>query len=402
MGLIQKKEEHDVIEGIEIIERSEEPDDLPKTEVDLIAGKSAEDIAAESDDAEADDSDKDDADASGAHFSGASSASDEKDADKKRKHGKKKAESSEKRPKAASGGSDGSDGTNPPASGDGSDKTPGKRNNMAIGIAVAVIAVIVAAVIGYFVGSGGFSQANAGATASTLTEDQLDTVVASWTYKGASSDITARQLIESQYSLDAVKNDDGTYPTPTADAALSYVRNQILLSEADSRGITVSEDEMTEFAEERIGSSDYASLAEQYNLSEDQAKEVVRQQATMQKLYDQVVPATTASVPTAPTEPEDGDTSTRSQDYATYIIGLAGDEWDAEANTWASEDGAFYQALSGTDFTADSASYEEALTAYYTAYQQYAQQSNEASATWTEFENALFAEADVNLYGLFA
>ena len=48
MGLIQKKddEEREVIEGVEIIERSDVPDDLPQADYDLVAGESAEDIAA--------------------------------------------------------------------------------------------------------------------------------------------------------------------------------------------------------------------------------------------------------------------------------------------------------------------------------------------------------------------
>ena len=38
MGFIQKKdtEEHDVIEGIEVIERSDTPDDMPVSEVDVV------------------------------------------------------------------------------------------------------------------------------------------------------------------------------------------------------------------------------------------------------------------------------------------------------------------------------------------------------------------------------
>ena len=92
----------------------------------------------------------------------------------------------------------------------------------------------------------------------------------------------------------------GTYPTPSADTALNYARNQILLAEADARGITVSDEEMASHAEETIGTSDFSAMAEQYNLSEEQAKEVVRQQTTLQKLYDQIVPEVNASMPTAP------------------------------------------------------------------------------------------------------
>ena len=367
MGLVQKKEEHEVIDGIEVIERSDTPDDLPKTEFDLVSGASAEDIAAggsaDEGDEPSDDDEKGKAPAGGSRLKHASKEDDTHD-----------------------------DG------GDGGEDTPARKRSVLFG-AIAVVAVIAAAIIGYVLGSGGLGGSK-GAGSSSLTEDQLDTVIATYTYNGQKTDVTARELLESQYSLEALVQDDGTYPTPSADTALNYARNQILLAEADARGITVSDEEMASHAEETIGTSDFSAMAEQYNLSEEQAKEVVRQQTTLQKLYDQIVPEVNASMPTAPTEPADGDTSARSKDYADYIIGLLGDEWDSEAGTWASEDGTFYQALSGTDFTADSASYEEAMTAYYTAYQAYADQSSQASSAWTDFENELFAKAGIDLYGL--
>ena len=372
MGLVQKKEEHDVIDDIEIIERSDTPDDLPTPEYDLVAGKSAEDIAAEAED-EAPEAPA----AGGSHFG-------------------KHAATDAGEPKPSS---DVPAGPVEPTAGAGDGGS--RKGATPLFAAIAVIAVIVAAIVGYFVGSGAGSAAPAGVDSATITEDQLDTVVARWSYNNEDHDVTARELLESQYSLDAVKQDDGTYPTPTADTALNLVRNQILLAEAEARGITVSDDEMTQFAQETIGMSDFATMAEQYQVTEDQAKEIVRQQATLQKLYDQIVPESTATVPTAPVEPENGDSSTRSKEYADYIIGLAGDEWDAEAGTWASQDGAYYSALSGTDFTADSASYEQALTAYYTAYQLYAQTSSEATQAWSEFRNGLYANADISLYGLY-
>ena len=70
--------------------------------------------------------------------------------------------------------------------------------------------------------------------------DRLDSTVASYSYNGKKSDITAREAIESQYSLDTVKDGDGNYTAPSADVILSYVRNKILLDAAEDEGITVS------------------------------------------------------------------------------------------------------------------------------------------------------------------
>ena len=46
MGLIQKKDERDELDGIEVIGRGEGPDGLDANPVELVAGESAEDIAA--------------------------------------------------------------------------------------------------------------------------------------------------------------------------------------------------------------------------------------------------------------------------------------------------------------------------------------------------------------------
>ncbi len=53
-------------------------------------------------------------------------------------------------------------------------------------------------------------------------------------------------------------------------------------------------------------------------------------------------------------------------------------------------------------FTADSATYKQAMTAYYTAYQQYSSQASSASSKWTEYANGLYAKANISIYGLFA
>ncbi len=358
MGLIQKKDEHEEVDGIEIIEREDTPGDIDASDVELVAGTSAEHIAAHTT-AEAEDK-------------------------RAEKEMLESAADKELMPEAEDGSGNGGGAS---------------KKHHTIFVAVAVIAIIVAAIAGYFIGAGGF--AGKGTGAADITEDQLDSTVASYTYNGKTVDITAREAITSQYSLDTVKNDDDTYPSPSADVILSYVRNQILLAEADSRGISATDDEMEAYAEESIGSSDYSTIASQYGLDEDQAKNIVKQQTTLQKLYKEVIGDTSTSAPTAPTEPENGDTSTASKEYADYIINLAGDEWDSETGTWASEDGTYAQALSGEEFTADSATYAQALTAYYTAYQQYSQEVSNQSSTWSDFENDLFKSANVNIYGLF-
>lgn len=384
MGLILKKDEseHEVIEGIEVIERSDVPDDLPENPVELVSGASAEDIASGDDEAQ-------DAQAEGTDADGL----DDEDG------------------REPASGDDGDDADGEPGDDelhDAGDDEPAHTGVLANvprgvkigGVAALIIVAVVAAVIGYVIGSGGFGGTGTGTA--TVGEDQLDTVIASYTYNGASHDITVRSAIESEYSLESAQNSDGTYSVPSAETIISTVRNNILVSEAESRGIEVSDDEMDQFAESMLGSSDYATLATQYGVTEDQAKEIVRERALIQKLYSQVVPeASTATAPTEPTAPENGDTSTSSAEYAQYIIDLAGDEWDSENNTWASTDGSYYLAL-GDAFTGDTATYEQAVAAYYVAYQEYSNQMSGYTTTWTDFANGLFANANIRLYGVYA
>lgn len=357
MGLIQKKDEKDVVDGIEVIGRGEGPEGLESTAYDLVAGKTAEDISGTTAAKDAGAETEADPVLLGRH---AAPADD---------HGDR----------------------------DGRGGSAGHGKLFAV---IAVVAVIVAAIGGYFVGHGGFGAKSA--PSATLTEDQLDTTVATWSYNGASHDLSARDAIESQYSLEAVKNSDGSYPAPTSDSILAYVRNEILLADAESRGISVSDDEMKEYAENSLGTSDFKTIAEQYGVNEDQGKEIVRQTATIQKLYSQIVPETSTAQPSAPSEPESGKEDKATKDYAEYIINLAGKEWDADKGTWASKDGTIASALADADFDGKTATYEQATTAYYAAYQKFSEASQEASSKWTEYANGLYAKASISIYGLYA
>lgn len=416
MGLIVKKDEteHEVIEGIEIIERSDTPDDLPENPVELVTGASAEDIAAGTNEAVGDGDTAAADDASGEDVEAADGGDDDSedggvegriagdrgpdgsDADDDADEG---ADAAEAASVDADDAEDGSEGDASSRQHEGGPLSQVPHGVIAGAVVLMLVVAVVAAVIGYVVGSGGFGGTGTGSV--TVDEGQLDTVIASYSYNGATHDITVRSAIEDERSLDAAQNDDGTYSVPASETIIKLVRNDILVAEAESRGIDVSDDEMAEFAESMVGTSDYGTLADQYGVSEDQAKEIVRENALIQKLYDQVVPeASDLSAPSEPTAPENGDESTSSADYAAYIIGLAGDEWDASTNSWASTDGPYYQAL-GDAFTGDTATYEQAVTAYYVAYQQYSSQATEVNDTWTAFSNQLYANANIRLYGLY-
>ena len=62
----------------------------------------------------------------------------------------------------------------------------------------------------------------------------------------------------------------------------------------------------------------------------------------------------------------------------------------------------FPEIITDTAFTGDTAAYEQAVTAYYVAYQEYSNQMSGYTTTWTDFANGLFANANIRLYGVYA
>lgn len=382
MGLIQKKDQKDEIDGIEIIERSDTPNDLPENDVELVAGTSAEHIAAGTTAEE---------EAERAEAEMVESAADENlmpedsedDADEVAEDGSDDAKDAEvAKPRTAD------------------EILADIKRKRTVFCAVAAALVIIAAIAGYFVGNGGFGGKGTGTAA--LSEDQLEATVASYSYNGKSVNVTAREAIESQYSVDNVKDDDGNYTAPSAETILSYVRNRILIEQAEKEGVTVSAKEMKKVAKTAIGTSNYKTMAKQYGLTVKQAKKQVKEYALQQKLYKKVVKNSNLTAPTAPTEPADENNLTDDEKatYAQYIIELAGKKWNSKKNTWKSSKSTYAQQVG--DFDGQTATYEQAQSAYYVAYQEYSTKASSASSEWTNYENELFANANIHVYGLFA
>lgn len=286
-------------------------------------------------------------------------------------------------------------------------------------IGIAVAALIVGVLVGKFLLGGGVG-ATLGKT--TLTESELSTVVGTYAYNGGSQSITAREVIEQNSTLESAKDADGNYAVPSADTVLSVARNKIIVAEADKRGITVSDEDLAKYAEETLGSSDFASIATSYSMDEETVKQLLRQSALMSKLRDEVVEAKDVEMPEAPTAPEVPTTDENGEqlsaeaaadaqkaanaenkkEYADYIIKLAGDEWNAKDGKWASEDGPYATALKDYKVTKDGATYEAAQAAYYVAYQDYSTAQSDSSTQWTDFVNNLLANASIDISTLVA
>lgn len=260
-------------------------------------------------------------------------------------------------------------------------------------IVAAVVCLVLGGVVGHFCFNGTSSLGS-----QTLQEADLDTVVARYTYNGQTYEITAKDVITQSTSLDSAANDDGSYTVPTADSIIDLARNQIMQKVVDAQDITVSDDDMDAYAQQYLGSSDYATIASNYNMDEDSVKNLVRQSCALFKLRSQVVTAEIPSQPAAPSKPADGAEDTPTADYATYIINLAGDEWDSETGTWKDSSSTYASALADYQITNDSATYAAAQAAYYVAYQQYSTASQTASQQWTNYVNDQLSKANIEIY----
>ena len=248
-------------------------------------------------------------------------------------------------------------------------------------------------------GSEGGSRFGALVGRTTLTEAELDEAVGSYTVDGVVHEISAREALLQETSLELACVGEGLYAMPSTESVVSAARTALLQAEVDRRGITVSDEELDAYVQETFGTTEYATLASEYHMDEENVRRLLRGSAGMAKLRDEVVAelATGDPEPVAPVAPENGDASTTSAEYANYIIALAGDEWDSEKGSWADGDGPYAAALREYDVRADSAPYAAAEVAYNLAYEQYHSATETrvtASAAWTDFVNGLLSQAE--------
>lgn len=275
----------------------------------------------------------------------------------------------------------------------------GLRVSVVHALAIAVVALVIGVVVGIFVYPllplPGTRAALPGRT--TVMGDELGMPLGSYAYDGEVTMVSVREAIEETTSLEAAKNEDGTYDMPSADAVLSVARNHFLLLEAESRGVAANDDEVKAYARNAWGTDDFAALASSYHMREEQAKELVKRAATLRKLRDEVVTTSALREPVPPAEPEEGMEDYATQAYAEYILGLVGDEWDANANWWAREDGPFRSQLINFSISNEEATYAAAQAAYFVARSQYAAVERQIAEEWSTYVNQILSEVTVEL-----
>lgn len=283
------------------------------------------------------------------------------------------------------------------------DKTEKRAGLAALPVAgwvvICVALLIVGVLAGHFLLGGASGVSLNGRTA--LSAGELDSTIATYTFDGKTTNVTAREVLEEvQGSTTISANEDGTYNVPSASDVLSYVQNEILLADAEARGLSVSDEEISEYASSSLGTDDLASIAEQAGMDEQAVKDVLRENLLASKLQQAVTTVTLPEQPTAPEEPADGEEDTATEEYASYVIALLGDEWDSEANDWARTDGTYYATLSGYEISNDAATYAAASAAYSVASSAYQDATTQVKEEWSAYTDSLLSRATIQLGSL--
>ena len=263
-------------------------------------------------------------------------------------------------------------------------------------VAIAVATLVVGVLAGHFLLGGAGTVSLGGRT--TLGPGELDATVATYTANGTTTAVTAREVLEEvQGSPTLTANEDGTYDVPAASDVLSYVQNEVILADAAARGLTASDEEVDAFVTGTMGLADMAEVASNYGISEDAARSMIEDAVVLSKLQSEVTTAELGDYPTAPAEPAEGEEDAATPEYADYVIGLLGDEWDADADDWARTDGTYYATLSGYEISNDAATYAAASAAYSVAANEYQTASAQLNEEWNAYTDGVLSKVTVQL-----
>lgn len=268
----------------------------------------------------------------------------------------------------------------------------GPKIVLALFIGLVLGAVLGAVLFSFISGGSGGAPTPIGAT---LGASQLQTVVGTYRYEGKTYEITAQDAILGSGSLSGAQNADGSYRAPSADNVLSYARNMILAELVQENGIEVSSDEVAQYAQNLIGTSDTDAVAVYFGMESSDAQRLLTEAAAVGKLREKIVGNVGIGLQ-APELPADGNSEVGTAAYADYIIGLLGSYWDSAAQTWANTDNLYYEALKDEVFAPGSASYDAAQIAYGIALDALGDTAS-SQEIWTDYVNGYLNEAAISV-----
>ncbi len=267
-------------------------------------------------------------------------------------------------------------------------------------LAIVLPSLVVGALFGYFLLGGllkGLFGSELVGGRVSLSESDLDQTVATYTVDGKTYEISFKDAILENGSLEAARRADGSYRVPSADSVLATARSQVMTAEAERLGIVVGDDEVAAYAMATFGTTDLPTIASAYGMEQDAAAVLLREAAIMSALRNKTLANEVGEAPAAPETPGEAEEVTMTEGYAAYIINLVGDEWDAATGTWATTDGPFASALADYEITSTGATYEAARQAYYVAYQRHVAALSEYASQWTDYVNRLLGNASITI-----
>ena len=263
-------------------------------------------------------------------------------------------------------------------------------------VAVAAACLLLGFLLCFVLLGGSLSLPNA--VSAALSERNLDQTVATYRFEGKLYEVSAREVMCSSSRIADYRNDDGSYDVPTAEEILACVRNGIMGKVVAERGVSVSDAEVSSYAQSVFGTADYAAIAQTLGMDEEYARVAVGEAAAVNKLRASVSTAT-SSEPVAPAAPADGDPEVGNSAYFDYIVSLLGSHWDSAHGTWADTSNPYYPALKDAVFAPGSASYNAAQAAYSVAYSLYSAGSG-SQGDWSSFVNGSLKSSSIRILTL--
>lgn len=219
----------------------------------------------------------------------------------------------------------------------------------------------------------------------TLSEDQLDYALGTWTYKGKTHTVTVREAMDTSGAASAYKTDDGDYAMPSASAVLTIAKESVIAQLAEDNGITVTDDDIKAAAKAQYGTEDLTSIASAYSTSKEAIKTIIKNNLLQDKYREKVV----GEEPVAPDAPAE---DLSDSEYADYIKNLAGKAWTDSG--WKDNDSDWAVTLG--DFDGSSATYDQANAAYNIGLNEW--YSNNGDRKWADTINPELAEVTVVTY----
>ena len=208
-----------------------------------------------------------------------------------------------------------------------------------------------------------------------------DTVLGSYEYDGKTVSFTVRDLSESGTVTDNLW--DGK-DAPDHALLRNYALWEVERRTAKDRGLDVSQKEAKAFLQE-VAPDGIDAYARSMGLDADQ---LIARTATLLSI-DALKQDVDGEVRPMPTLDLMSNASELRRQYGDCIARLLGDAWDADADTWAAQEGELYEALNWLEFSTKAASYDTAWAVWQSVSLTQGLTGGSGMTPWQKYEDEL-------------